>query len=269
MPTRDEPVRIAVGADECLDGTLVTPGVSMPAVLFVHGWGGSQQQYVSRARDVAALGCVCLTFDLRGHARTRQRNASVSREHNLGDVVAAYDMLVRQRGVDASAVAVVGSSYGGYLAAILASMRPVKWLALRAPALYKDSDWELPKSQLRMRQNLDAYRLLAVRPEESRALAACTRFSGDALIVESEHDDTVPHQVIVNYRDAFAHARSVTYRVITGADHGLTSAPCQQAYTSLLVNWLTEMVFGARAGSPPDAEHAVTGSKARTSPQPA
>jgi esterase/lipase len=74
-------------------------------VLFVHGWGGSQEQYVSRARDVAALGCICLTFDLRGHAKTRAQVETVTREDNLRDVLAAYDVLLHQRGVDASAIA--------------------------------------------------------------------------------------------------------------------------------------------------------------------
>jgi hypothetical protein len=54
----------------------------------------------------------------------------------------------------------------------------VRWLALRAPADYKDSDWTLPKRELRTRQELDAYRPPAVSPRESRALAACAAFKG-------------------------------------------------------------------------------------------
>jgi pimeloyl-ACP methyl ester carboxylesterase len=246
MPTRDDVLEIAVG-DQHIAGTLVTPGTLIPGVLFVHGWGGSQQQYVARAREVAALGCIGLTFDLRGHAKTQSQYETVSREDNLNDLLAAYDVLLRQRGVDASAIAVVGSSYGGYLAAILTSMRPVKWLALRAPALYKDADWTIPKGQLRQRQELDAYRLHAVRAEESRALTACTKFTGHALIVESERDTIVPAPVIANYRHALANAASLTYRVMEGADHGLSDESMQQAYTVLLVNWLREMVQGARA----------------------
>jgi uncharacterized protein len=247
MPTRDELVDIAVG-DLHIAGTLVAPRTLIPGVLFVHGWGGSQQQYVARARTLAELGCVCLTFDLRGHAQTQAQHETVSREDNLRDVVAAYDVLAGHPSVDTTRMAVVGSSYGGYLATILTSMRSVKWLALRAPALYKDTDWELAKRRLKAQQDLDAYRRLAVRPNESRALRACTDFAGDVLLVESEHDHIVPHQVLVNYREAFVGARSLTHRVIEGADHGLSAAPCQQAYTSLLVNWLAEMLFGAEIG---------------------
>src|SRR5256714_7162688 len=118
MPVRDQTIDVVVGEGR-LSGTLIVPGVQMPGVLFVHGWGGSQAQYLARAREIAALGCVCLTFDLRGHARTELQQATVTREDNLCDVLAAYDRLISEPCVDPNAVAVVGSSYGGYLAAIV------------------------------------------------------------------------------------------------------------------------------------------------------
>src|SRR5919199_5915486 len=155
MSTRDKAVHIQVDGRE-IAGTLVQPATTVPGVLFVHGWGGSQEQYLSRARDIAALGCVCLTFDLRGHARTEREQETVTREDNLRDVTAAYDCLVSNPVVDAAAVAVVGSSYGGYLAAILTTLRPVKWLALRVPALYEDAGWTLPKKRLHTESDLNA-----------------------------------------------------------------------------------------------------------------
>jgi pimeloyl-ACP methyl ester carboxylesterase len=246
MATRSDAIGIAIGG-RTIAGTLLAPSQVLPGVLFVHGWGGSQERDLSRAREIAALGCVCLTFDLRGHARTESLHGTVTREDNLRDVLAAYDLLAGQPGVDKAAIAVVGSSYGGYLAAILSSLRPVKWLALRVPALYKDEDWAVPKRRLD-REELAAYRRSPVSTEENRALRACAAFQGDVLIVESEHDDRIPHSVIANYIAAFKKAHSLTYRVIEGADHALSEELCRRAYTSLLVNWATEMVLGARAG---------------------
>jgi len=246
MPTRDQTIDVVVG-DGHVSGTLITPGTQIPGVLFVHGWGGSQQQYLARAREVAALGCVCLTFDLRGHAATSAQYEKVSREQNLVDVVAAYDVLVANPNVDSSAIAVVGSSYGGYLAAILTSVRDVKWLALRAPALYLDSGWELPKRQLHRDHDLVAYRQKLVPSADNRALRACMTFQGDVLVIESENDNVVPHAVITSYVEACTRAHSLTSRVIRGADHGLSDEDAQRSYTSLLVNWMSEMVQGARA----------------------
>jgi pimeloyl-ACP methyl ester carboxylesterase len=238
MITRDDRVEISVG-EQRIAGTLVSPATLIPGMLFVHGWGGSQEQYLARAREMTALGCICLTFDLRGHALDEPRRESVTREDNLCDVLAAYDLLVSQRQVDPTAIAIVGSSYGGYLAALLTSMRPVRWLGLRAPALYRDEDWLIAKRQLD-RNDLAAYRSRRVQIAENRALAACAAFRGDVLVVESEHDDIVPHPTSASYIAAFEHARSITHRVIDGADHGLSEPEHQQEYTSLLVRGRAE-----------------------------
>jgi hypothetical protein len=118
---------------------------------------------------------------------------------------------------------------------------------LRVPALYKDEDWAAPKQRLD-KDALAAYRRRPVAAEENRALRACAEFEGDALVVESEHDDTIPHAVIANYLAAFRRARSLTHRRIEGADHGLSDRASQEAYASLLMGWVAEMVLGARGG---------------------
>jgi pimeloyl-ACP methyl ester carboxylesterase len=243
MRVRADTVEIAVDSQR-IEGTLIAPEArsnAAPAVLFVHGWGGNQDYYVAEARALAALGCVCLTFNLRGHAETEAQHETVTREDNMRDVMAAYDVLVAQQGVDKAFIALVGSSYGAYLGALLTYMRHVRFLALQAPALYKDDDWEAPKRKLHVNPDFMAYRRLALRAEDNRALGACAQFLGDALIVESEHDEVIPHPAIANYIAALANAHSLTYRMIEGADHALTQEPWERAYTELLVNWLSEM----------------------------
>ncbi|HET8832146.1 MAG TPA: alpha/beta fold hydrolase [Casimicrobiaceae bacterium] len=246
MSTRDEAMQIAVG-DHTIAGTLIVPDTRMPGVLFLHGWGGSQQQYASRAREIAALGCACLTVDLRGHAQTQGQQATVTREDNLHDALAAYDTLAGEAAVDDRRIAVVGSSYGGYLATLLTTLRPVKWLALRAPALYKDTEWNEPKLALRRLQGLETYRRRALDASDNRALRAAADYRGDVLIVESAHDDIIPREVLQNYRHAYTRAHSLTYRKLEGADHGLTDPSCRQAYSTLLVGWITEMIAADRA----------------------
>ncbi|HVL75817.1 MAG TPA: alpha/beta fold hydrolase [Noviherbaspirillum sp.] len=258
MATRDESIDIHVDSAR-IAGTLVRPAPRLPGVLFVHGWGGSQEQYLARAHEIAALGCFCLTFDLRGHAGTHGQHETVTRESNLRDVLAAYDVLASHPQTDPDAIAVVGSSYGGYMAAMLTALRPVRWLALRAPALYPDDGWHLPKRQLHKGDDLEIYRRSVVPPGDNRALRACSRFAGDVLVVESECDKVIPHPVITSYVEACSRARSLTYRVISRADHGLSDDASQRAYTALLVNWMREMVRGDLlepvAAEPP--QHAI------------
>ena len=74
------------------------------------------------------------------------------------------------------------------------------------------------------------------------ALCAAAAYEGDVLIVESENDKIVPREVIVNYRNACKKARSLTCRTIAGADHALTDPARREAYTKLLVDWISKMV---------------------------
>lgn len=264
MDTRLDTLELAVDGDH-IHATVLAPASRLPGVLFVHGWNGTQRHDLVRARAVAGLGSVCLTFDLRGHEANEAQKQTVTRAGNLRDLVTAYDWLAAHPEVDPESMAVVGISYGGYLAAILSELRAVRWLALRSPALYPDADWDVPKVELHQRHDLRAYRRQRLEPAANRALAACARYRGHALVVEAECDEVVPHQVTENYRNAFATARSLTSRVLRKADHGLTDRAAQQAYTDTLVNWLTEMVVGSRAASATArvAEH--SGAEARES----
>ena len=246
MAATSESIELLVG-NETIAGTLLAPQRRMPGILFVHGWGGSQERDMLRGRHIAGLGCVCLTFDLRGHEKTREQRKTITREQNLEDMLVAYDRLVQHPATDPDRIAVIGTSYGGYLATILTSMRPVRWLAMRVPAMYWDEEWQVPKQELN-RPRLMEYRRTRLGPEENRALAACAEFTGDVLIVESEHDEHVPHTTIMNYRSSFQQAHSMTHRIIDDADHSLSTERCQQAYTSILTGWISDMIIGDRIG---------------------
>lgn len=231
--------------EDLLAGQLVEPRTGVPGVLFVHGWAGSQERDKKRARTLARLGFVSLTFDMRGHGDTAERLKSVTREENLQDICAAYDLLARHTQVDPGSIAMVASSYGAYLAVLASARRAIRWLVLRVPALYRDDNWHTPKFELD-RADLAAYRRSLVQPESNIALQQCRRFEGDVLIVESEHDEIVPHPAIASYLTSFIAARSVTYRVIADADHALSDLESRRSYDRLLSHWLQEMIFGAR-----------------------
>src|SRR5215213_9798513 len=156
MKERERIIQLEVGMRR-IGGTVISPEPRLEGMLFIHGWSGNREQYLVRARQVAALGCVCLTFDLHGHAATSAFQSTVTREENLADVVAGYDYLCALPHVKDEAIGIVGSSYGGYLAALLTAVRPVQWLALRAAALYRDAEWTKAKGSLD-RTDLNAYR---------------------------------------------------------------------------------------------------------------
>lgn len=237
-------VRIPIGRRR-VRGKLLAPAVLAdrnPAVLFVHGWGGSQRRDIWKGRTLVELGCICLTFNLRGHGGTKAVRDRVTRAHSLDDVRAAYDFLIAQPGVDPEGVALVGSSYGAYIAVLVTAERKVRWLALRVPAIYKDEGFDRPKRQLNLEADLRAYRETALEPSDNRALRAASRFRDDVLIVESERDQVIPHQVTDNYLRAFGAAHSLTHRVIRGADHALDRDAWRRRYGRILRDWFRDQL---------------------------
>src|SRR2546429_7160505 len=88
-------VRIAVDR-QWIGGKLLTPetpAMRHAAVLFVHGWGGSQRRDIAKAKQLVQGGYDCLTFNLPGHARTRHQIEKGSRAQNPPDPLAAYAFL--------------------------------------------------------------------------------------------------------------------------------------------------------------------------------
>jgi hypothetical protein len=101
-------------------------------------------------------------------------------------------------------------------------------------------------------------------PDESNALRVCREFTGDVLIVESENDTAIPRQVIVNYREACIHAKSLTYRLMAGADHGLANEAWHGAYTALLVSWFNEFAVSKKVTEATSAEKTPSGTTPET-----
>lgn len=232
-------------AGQKLAGTLLSPEAPVPGFLFIHGWGGDQAEDLGHAEELARLGCICFTFDLRGHADSGADKEAVTRQDSLDDVLAAYDYLAAQPLIDKAAIGVVGTSYGGYLAMLLTALRPVRWLAMRVPALYPDEHWDTPKAKL----DKDVVRAYRKRPHDTggdRALAACADFRGDVLIVESEKDEQIPREALLSMQAAFRQANSLSHRILQGATHAMRDPQHQRIYSTLLTGWIGEMVRASR-----------------------
>ena len=187
--------------------------LSRPALIFVHGWKSSQQTNLLRAESLAEEGFIGLTFDLHGHGESDGDVLDPTQtEGFLHDVLAAIDFLVRQDRVDKHRIGIVGASFGGYLAAWAASRRHIRWLALRAPMDHREGPL-------------------------GSALDALARFPGDLLVVESELDCVIPHEVVSGYARAIADRTRVTYALIPGAGHELSQAEWGARFVDILRRW--------------------------------
>ena len=228
MSTSAQPVSFQA-AGRTLRGTLIRPATtapSSPALIFVHGWKSSQQSYRARAESLAEEGFIGLIFDLHGHGQSDGDAAvldSTQTKSFLIDLLAAHDFLVRQDHVDTDRIGIVGASFGAYLAVWTAAERPIKWLALRAPTDRRDDDGQL-----------------------GSALAALAHFPGDLLVVESELDDVIPHDVVSSYTRAVPEPARVTYKVIPGAVHELREPEWRAQFVDILRRWFRDRLAASR-----------------------
>lgn len=216
-----------------------------PALLLLHGWTSKQDRYFALAEQATERGYVCLTIDMRGHGRTGGKLEELSRQDFLDDVTAAYDFLISVPEVDPNAVIVSGSSYGGYMAALLCAERPCAAVILRAPADYPDTGFEKPHHTQadsyyeNIEQDKIAWRSVVHSYAETRALRAIHAFNKPVFIIESGKDDVVPQTILQGYADAVSDKSMLTYSVMEGAPHSLSKYPAyQKELIDLTLSWV-------------------------------
>ncbi|MET8833346.1 alpha/beta fold hydrolase [Micromonospora sp. NPDC004540] len=122
-PAGDQPVD--------LDTTLYLPGDAsarhrVPAVLLAHGFGGTKESVRSDAEDLAARGYAVLTWTARGFGRSGGEIHLDSPDYEVRDAQRLLDRLAARPDIRLDAagdprVGVVGGSYGGGLALLLAA----------------------------------------------------------------------------------------------------------------------------------------------------
>jgi len=110
-----------------LKATYFSAGRSGPAVLLLHQCNMDRHAWDGLAADLASGGISVLTFDNRGFGEsggsksTDPDTRAANRQKWPADVDAAFDYLIKQKGVDPSRLAVGGASCGVTLSSDLAA----------------------------------------------------------------------------------------------------------------------------------------------------
>ncbi len=210
-----------------------------PAILFVQGWTGNMVRSFQYAESLSKMGFICMLFDNKGHGESEGDIKVFTIREFLEGVIAAYDYLLKIEGVDKESVNVVGSSFGGYLVALLSEKRKVNNFVLRVPVDYPNTDFDKSKFIRSGTESpvIFAWRKLYKKPDETFALKAINKFNGEILIIESEQDDIVPHETIENYIDAIKDKSKLTHVLMKGAPHSIKPGKFRDEVTMILVDW--------------------------------
>jgi dienelactone hydrolase len=207
-------------------------------LLVMPGWrDDGERQYEDIKAQLQPSGWVCRRARIPDASWAPRDRATVTRASALQQLVDDYMDLTAVKGVSRRRIALLGFSFGAYMATFLVSSKPAELLVLRSPALYPDQDWMTPKEELDKAQ-LEAYRSKVRAPSENRSLRCCSEFVGDVLLIDSSEDEVIPPTVIASYERAFERARSLTRYTLVDADHELSQPAWRREYHNVALEWL-------------------------------
>lgn len=220
------------------------PKEKNPAILFVQGWTGEKERSYQYSDALSKLGYICFLFDNLGHGENEGDIKSFTIKDFFEGVLAAYDHLLGINGVDKENISAVGSSFGGYLIALLSEKRKLINIVLRAPAGYPNEVFERLKYTASGTDNPDLFewRKKQINPDENFALKAVSIFSGNILIIQSENDNSVPEQTIKNYINATKNKNNLIHIIVRGAPHSIEEGLFRDEVTRILVDWFRKSV---------------------------
>ena len=203
-----------------------------PCVVASHGLLSSKdsEKYITFGERISKEGVGMLRFDFRGIGESEGRIEDDTVSRRISDLGSAIDF-VKSRPDLGNRVGLLGSSLGGYVSLIKASMeREIRAVVIWATPFHLDDlgskkqeeDYPLPGEAFF--EDLSKHRLLPLLPKVS-----------NCLVIHGEKDELVP---IDQAREIF---RSLgTYKeihIIKGANHRLTDPKHRQRAMDLSVEW--------------------------------
>lgn len=198
---------------------LLTPDDSTHeyCVLWLQGWTSSMDSHfegVKRMSDKTKIPFA--TLDYAGHGRHQVKLDDSTRHQQHNEVVAVFDEL-KKRGF--KKVIVIGGSFGGYMAALLAGVRPIHAVVLRAPAMYVDTEFDTRHAETAKWKNPDRDqhdKATDAYINDNEAVRAIQKFEGFTYVLEHELDEQVPQAMPRTY---FENAKYGNYFIIPKTKH--------------------------------------------------
>ncbi|HMS50058.1 MAG TPA: alpha/beta fold hydrolase [Candidatus Saccharibacteria bacterium] len=206
-------------------------------LLVLVGYTSSKSNYKELVSAIVAKsGYSALVLDYSGHGESPFDIQDITISENFSEVVRAYDWIKEHH--PGKTISVMGTSYGGFFAAMLAGVREIKKLILRVPANYDPKDLYTPWRKLDREQIRNEYRADPKNFENHPVLAAGVNFKGKTYVLTHELDEACPKTSTDPYIKAFK-AESWEAK---GFVHGLGKSEFTQQqleeYQNKIAEWL-------------------------------
>lgn len=175
-----------------------------------------------------------------GHGNHPVPLEQATRKQQFEEVCTVYDELVN-RGFDK--IIVIGGSFGGYMTTLLTGARKPQAIVLRAPANYKDEEFDYPyakTTESKEGEAKDLYRQSIDTTYSNKATKALESFDGTSYIIEHEADTVIAANIPQSYYHAAQHGN---YIAIRGLEHSPTLMPNASEWYDIIEHWIQTIIY--------------------------
>jgi uncharacterized protein len=175
-------------------------GAQRDTLLTLTGFGGRKERYQPLvANIVGKTGLSALVVDLSGHGQSPIDIDDTTPSQHVIEALQAYDYLATDQ---ERSMHVMGTSYGGFIAAHLSQLRVVEKLILRTPALYRPEHFDTPHrhiDKIAVRRYRADWQHIQSNPVFVRGAATLP----ETTVIIHSHDEDIPPETTEAYRQAF------------------------------------------------------------------
>ena len=206
----------------------------VPMVIFFHGFMNNKCEhyfsFVETSRELEKLGIASIRFDFMGSGESEGAFEDMSVETEIEDGISILRYVQSLDYVEHDRIALVGMSFGGLVASIIAGRLPeeVKALCLWAPAAIavKDAkegragETDLNAALTTGIADLNGYRIGGRFIEDACVLdiqAEIKPYRRNAILIWGERDTVVPHEIVQEYDNIYGNR--LDKRMVKGVGH--------------------------------------------------
>lgn len=209
------------------------------AVLWLQGFTSTIEGHNDGCERMSAASNVPFAIlNYAGHGNHPTPLEQATRKQQFEEVCAVYDELVN-RGLDK--IIVIGGSFGGYMAALLAGVRQPQAVVLRAAANYKDEEFERPYLETTKVKSEEGKAFMQSVDEafSNKATEALKAFDGASYIIEHEADTVIRANIPRSYYHVAKHGN---YIVMRGLEHSPKLMPNAAEWFDIVEHWVQTII---------------------------
>lgn len=216
------------------------PQQNSPAILMLHGNGGSRAQFWKHLHVYNQAGFAVLAIDFRGHGQSQAQSKSYGVYESI-DAYTAFDFLkIKQQGAK---IGVLGLSLGGS-AALIGDYGPLAADAMILQSVFPDLRRAIGNRTGYILEPLlsnQSYIRYHRGPDTISPVKAAAKFEGAALILGGDKDIYTPPSEVEELYNAIKGPKSMW--IVEGLNHAQMSALNDDAYMQRTLTFFQDILL--------------------------